>query len=85
MQGPPPTSVIQQSPKLDAGNCLPLSEQFEVIQNQARQEATAERSEFLKQTVSLTIPTVSLLGGCSMKYPDKNENEWFHERPVSNK
>ena len=33
---------------------MPLSEQFETVQNQARQAAIAERSEYPEQTVPLT-------------------------------
>ena len=36
---------------------LPLNEQFEVIQNQARQKVIAERYEYSEQIVPLTVIT----------------------------
>ena len=41
--------MTRQSHQLDAAEHLTLSGQFEAIQNEARQEATAQRSEYLKQ------------------------------------
>ena len=56
-QGLLPTNVTQQSHCLDTAEHLPLSEQFEAIQNQARHEAIAEKSEYPEQIVKLTKMT----------------------------
>ena len=53
VRGPTPSIVGSQRDLLDEPKCLPFSEQFETIQNQAKLEIIGEKSQHPVETLTL--------------------------------